>query len=294
MAMESQLVRKMLDLLRYRGTDVHLDTLSFFRADRLPRSSIDARQWKWKSVRVAHPLKSYPECVAAGCSLPTNLGLGPRGAQPCGCPISPSRQQRQHYRRTLGTLEPNIIRPVTLERNLTHFNLWSDHLSQAIGYWPAGPETYDQFLSEYLELLWDTGEPRTVASYTLSSNPLLSACIAQKAAKILALIWERLELPNQAEPWSESQMVSVAGCFLHNNQFHLAAACIAGFTCLLHTGELLSLKVCDCTFTTHGCVLNLGETKGAKRKQLIDESVLLISWLLFPFPVSHSLAYHEA
>lgn len=49
--MESQLVRKMLDMLGYRGTDVHLDTLSFFRADRLPRSSIDARQWKWKSVK---------------------------------------------------------------------------------------------------------------------------------------------------------------------------------------------------------------------------------------------------
>lgn len=175
-------------------------------------------------------------------------------------------QQRQHYRRTLGTLEPNIIRPVTLEPYATHFNLWSDHLSQAIGYWPARPASDGSVIHP-------------------SSNPLLSACIAQKAAKILALIWERLELPNQAEPLSESQMVSVAGYFVHNNQFHLAAACIAGFTCLLHTGELLSLKVCDCTFTTHGCVLNLGETKGAKRKQLIDESVITSDQLaIVPLP----------
>ena len=50
-ALESQLVRRLVDLLGYRGTDIHLDTLSFFRADRLPRASIDARQWKWKVVK---------------------------------------------------------------------------------------------------------------------------------------------------------------------------------------------------------------------------------------------------
>ena len=43
-----------LDLIRhssYRGTDVHVDTLQFFRPDRLPRTSIDARKWKWKIAK---------------------------------------------------------------------------------------------------------------------------------------------------------------------------------------------------------------------------------------------------
>ena len=45
------LVTKLLDLSSFRGTDVHVDTTTFFRPDRLPRSSIDARQWVWKVAR---------------------------------------------------------------------------------------------------------------------------------------------------------------------------------------------------------------------------------------------------
>ena len=188
----------------------------------------------------------------------------------------PSRQQRQRHRRTLGTLESNIIKPVTLDRYALHFNSWSAHVQEIIGYWPADPETFDQLLSEYLEMLWDTGEPRTVASYTLASVHYFLPALRRKLPRAWRLknIWERLELPNQAEPLSEQQMVAIAGYFLHHSQLNLAAACITGFTCLLRTGELLSLKVNDCSFTQQGCILHLGETKGAKRKQLIDESVL--------------------
>ena len=47
-ALELQLVAKILAQCSYRGTDVHLDTLTFYRPDRLPISPIDARQWVWK------------------------------------------------------------------------------------------------------------------------------------------------------------------------------------------------------------------------------------------------------
>lgn len=46
-----QLVQRMAELSSYRGTDVHVDTLSFYRPDRLPRSSVDARQWLWKVAK---------------------------------------------------------------------------------------------------------------------------------------------------------------------------------------------------------------------------------------------------
>lgn len=46
-----QLVQRMAELSSYRGTDVHIDTLSFYRPDRLPRSSVDARQWIWKIAK---------------------------------------------------------------------------------------------------------------------------------------------------------------------------------------------------------------------------------------------------
>ena len=48
---ELQLVLRILSRCSYRGTDVHLDTLTFYRPDRLPLASVDARQWQWKVVK---------------------------------------------------------------------------------------------------------------------------------------------------------------------------------------------------------------------------------------------------
>ena len=51
MPLDFQLVARILSQCSYRGTDVHLDTLTFYRPDRLPLSSIDPRQWRWKVVK---------------------------------------------------------------------------------------------------------------------------------------------------------------------------------------------------------------------------------------------------
>lgn len=48
---EIALVMRLIEQISFRGTDVHVDTMSFFRPDRLPRTSVDARQWKWKVVK---------------------------------------------------------------------------------------------------------------------------------------------------------------------------------------------------------------------------------------------------
>ena len=48
---EASLVLRLFDHLSYRGTDVHVDTLSFYRPDRLPKSSIDSRMWFWKIAK---------------------------------------------------------------------------------------------------------------------------------------------------------------------------------------------------------------------------------------------------
>ena len=43
---EVALVMRLIEQVSFRGTDVHVDTMSFFRPDRLPRTAVDARQWK--------------------------------------------------------------------------------------------------------------------------------------------------------------------------------------------------------------------------------------------------------
>ena len=49
--LQVQLVQRFLENMSFRGTDVHMDTMSFFRPDRLPRAAVDSRQWVWKVAR---------------------------------------------------------------------------------------------------------------------------------------------------------------------------------------------------------------------------------------------------
>ena len=51
LGVEAALVMRLFDHLSYRGTDVHVDTLSFYRPDRLPKASIDSRMWQWKIAK---------------------------------------------------------------------------------------------------------------------------------------------------------------------------------------------------------------------------------------------------
>ena len=48
---ETAMVRKLIEMVGYRGSDLHVDTLAFYRPDRLPRTSIDARKWSWKIAK---------------------------------------------------------------------------------------------------------------------------------------------------------------------------------------------------------------------------------------------------
>ena len=45
---EVSLVLEILRNVTYRGSDVHVDTLNFYRPERLPKAPVDSRQWDWK------------------------------------------------------------------------------------------------------------------------------------------------------------------------------------------------------------------------------------------------------
>lgn len=50
-SLQVQLVMRFLENMSFRGTDVHIDTMSFFRPGRLPRAAVDSRQWVWRVAR---------------------------------------------------------------------------------------------------------------------------------------------------------------------------------------------------------------------------------------------------
>ena len=55
----------------------------------------------------------------------------------------------------------------------------------------------------------------------------------------------------------------------------IALACLVAFNGMLRTGELLELRVSDCTPTFEGWVLQLRSTKAGPRRLLQDESVII-------------------
>lgn len=74
-------------------------------------------------------------------------------------------------------------------------------------------------------------------------------------------------------PLSLEHTIAIAGYFF--GDWRVSLGILVCFNAMLRTGELLNLRAGDAVFTVDSCVLHLGETKGAKRKLLQDESVVL-------------------
>ena len=188
-----------------------------------------------------------------------------------------SRQQRQQLRRRLGRLEVNLVRKFTVERYNEAFNLFTEHLSQLGRAWPVSPEEYDLVVSEYLELLWDSGEPKSMAAYTLAALLYFIPPLKKRLPRSwkLKATWDKLELPCQAIPLDLDTLFAFVGYFLRQQEHSVALGCIIAFNGLLRTGELLDLKAADCYRSNEGFVLVLNQTKGGQRRLLQDESVII-------------------
>lgn len=155
------------------------------------------------------------------------------------------RATRQHHRRRLGTLKTNLVKRITVDRYNHHFNIFVDYLLQVYGRWPVTPPEYDMIVAEYLEVLWDSGDPKTSATYTLASLHYFIPQLRRQLPRSwkLKAIWDKLELPCQAVPLSLEVLFGIVGFFLRHEEFPMAFGCLLGFNSLLRTGELLQLEI---------------------------------------------------
>ena len=169
------------------------------------------------------------------------------------------------------------MKRVTVERYIESFNLFINYLAQTQRRWPTTAAEYDVLVSEFLEFLWDQGEPKSVATNVLASLHYFVPQLRRNLPRSwkLKAIWDKLELPCQAIPLDLEMLFSFVGFFYQEKQPTMALSSLIAFNCLLRTGELLSLLVSSCYRTESGyvLVLNLNQTKGAQRRLLQDESV---------------------
>ena len=188
------------------------------------------------------------------------------------------RDQRQRLRRKLGTLELNLVRKFTVERYTSCFNSFMSYLRQTRAAWPSTGAEYDLIVSEYLEILWDGGDPKSVATYTLAAIHYFIPQLRRSLNRSwkLKATWDKLELPCQAIPLDVDMLFSFLGFFfIQTKDSTMGLASILAFNALLRTGELLSLLASNCHRTATGFVLVLTQTKGGQRKLLQDESVVI-------------------
>ena len=190
-----------------------------------------------------------------------------------------TKEGRKAERQKLGRLSDLRVSQGTRQRyaeSLNEFNIFARISLEAL----LQRADLEAILVSYIEQLWEDGESKTSASYTVAAlqfhEPSLKGHLAE-AWKLLSL-WNKLEQPKRATPLSSSLLLALAGTFLQWRWDRLAWLIIVGFCGLLRTGEMFLLRRCDVVLPKHPgqpAVLFLQDTKTAQRNHLLWEKVLI-------------------
>eukprot|EP00438_Fugacium_kawagutii_P022997 Skav216830 [mRNA] locus=scaffold2314:115102:115962:+ [translate_table: standard] len=130
-------------------------------------------------------------------------------------------------------------------------------------------------VAEYIEALWDQGEPKSLANYTLAA---IQHFKPQSKHHLpwswkLAKVWNSLELPQRATPLSPELLMALSGQAFRWSQPEFGWLLVVGFTLFLRTGELLGIQAKDVVLAPNSGVLYLPPSKSGKRNFLPLERV---------------------
>eukprot|EP00438_Fugacium_kawagutii_P028597 Skav226689 [mRNA] locus=scaffold3971:127189:127818:- [translate_table: standard] len=130
-------------------------------------------------------------------------------------------------------------------------------------------EEFDGMVSEYIEFLWEEGHSKSEASYALASiqfyRPQVKGHLVWSWK--MAKAWSQLELPTRATPLTPELLMSLAGQAFKWQKRRMGWLLVLGFTGLLRTTEMLSLRKKDVILPSQPqslqeAVLLLPSTKG--------------------------------
>lgn len=193
-------------------------------------------------------------------------------------------KHRQVERRKIGSLSSQVVEQKTKQRYVDSFQkfLQFHRLNSSF----ALPEaaTFDTMVAEYVEFLWDSGAPKSEASYAAASIQFFRPQSKGHLAWSWKLIktWNRIELPCRATPLSPEILASLAGQCFKWKQDAMAWLLVVGFSMFLRTGEILNLRRKDVvlpTQTSSEVVLLLENTKTTQKnfmpleKLVVDEEI---------------------
>ena len=185
---------------------------------------------------------------------------------------------RQAKRREIGALKANRVAETTAVRYYKHvYWYWIWMAMNGIGSvdnW----EQMDAICSDYIEFLWDANQNLSMAADTLSG--LQHVLMTRGKLPIswgFLTIWRSKEPPSRAPPMSELMALAIAAqwAFVQGNAGP-AVGILLAFYGFLRVGEMFKLISANVIFAADmsSLVLNLGETKGGKRKGVLESVVI--------------------
>ena len=182
----------------------------------------------------------------------------------------PTKELRAKARKEIGKLKHQVIRSSTEDRYLEVFHRFLKFHRLQRSFVIASFEEFDELTSEYIEMLWETGEPKSVANYTLAALQFFRPQLKQRLpwSWKLVKVWNQVELPIRATPMSPQLLLAYAGLALKWKQPRFAWLILVGFGLFLRTGEMLTLKRSDISFGHDHAIIFVASSKGAKKKFL--------------------------
>jgi hypothetical protein len=188
-----------------------------------------------------------------------------------------TRIERAQLRREVGALRQNRVAKRTLNRYSTVFTAFLNFVNVK---WRRDFKTYeelDDFAAAYVENLWQEGDSKADASYTLAA---IHYFLPRATGKLifswrLLSVWKRLELPLRATPLSLELLLAFVGYFLAANLAEVAIGCALMYHCILRTGELFLIEAQHLVFSSCGsrASLSLPITKSANKRGGGSETV---------------------
>ncbi len=125
-------------------------------------------------------------------------------------------------------------------------------------------------VAQFIEDLWQEGEAKSMASYTVASvqHFLPEMRNNLRCAWRLVRAWGKLEMPERATPFEPFMLWAFSSLFLEQGHGDLALFLPVAFAALLRTGEFFLLRKGDVTFGPGNseAILSLKDTKGVQRR----------------------------
>lgn len=187
-----------------------------------------------------------------------------------------TRAERQRDRKALGRLKSQVVSPKTEARYLASVSRFLEFLISQGKPYPSSFLVLDLEVSQFIEELWEQGDPKGWAGDCLSGlGHFIPPCKPYLVGGWrLHAAWGRAELPCRAPPFTPLLLYAVAQAAADHGWVDLAVLLILGFHTFARAGELFRAKSGDFVLGSKSGTWTLPLSKSGQR-QGVTESILL-------------------